>query len=188
MRIVGGKYRGKKIISPSHQGTRPTSDRTRETIFNILLHNPAFGQGVLVDRVVLDVFAGTGALGFEALSRGAKSVTFIENDRTALSLLYENMKVFQLSPDCVLEQDATDIKVTPPIPYDLIFLDPPYHQNLLPPTLSQLFVQGWFAKEAVVVIEIAKEDPFVLPSFLQLEMERNSGRTKILFCKNINIT
>src|SRR5260221_10469350 len=106
MRIVGGKYRGKKLNVPTHEGTRPTSDRARETIFNILLHNPSFGPKVLLDKTVLDVFAGTGALGLEAFSRGAKSVTFIENNRNALPILYANIKTFDLPLASVLEQDA----------------------------------------------------------------------------------
>jgi len=183
MRIVGGKYRGKKIIAPSHHGTRPTSDRTRETIFNILLHNPAFAQGVLIDKAVLDVFAGTGALGFEALSRGAKSITFIENDRAALTILYDNVKAFGLPRTCVLEQDATHLRSGPVTPCDLIFLDPPYHQGLLSPTLSNLYAQGWIAEAAVVVIEIEKNEAFILPSFLSLLTERISGAARVLFCK-----
>ncbi len=183
MRIVAGKYRGKKLFAPSYKRTRPTSDRTRETIFNILLHNPAFGSKVLSDKVVLDVFAGTGALGLEALSRGARSVTFIENERATLPILYDNVKAFNLSCSCVLEQDASRLQITPSVPFDLIFLDPPYHQNLLFPTLSQLFAQGWIAKEAIVVIEMAKNEPFLLPSFLTPVTERISGAAKVLFCK-----
>lgn len=186
MRIVGGKYRGKKIAAPSHKGTRPTSDRTRETIFNILLHNPSFGSSVLTDKAVLDVFAGTGALGLEALSREAKSVTFIENDRAALSILYDNVRAFSLPISCVLEQDTTQLQTIPVIPYNLIFLDPPYRKNLVSPTLLHLFEHGWIAKEAVIVIEIGKEEPFLLPPFLNLVMERISGAARILFCKNIN--
>jgi len=116
MRIVGGKYRGKKITAPLHKGTRPTSDRTREMIFNILLHNPAFGPKVLNDKAILDVFAGTGALGIEALSRGGKSVTFIENDRTALPILYANIKAFNLLSGCVLEEDARSLRKAPSPP------------------------------------------------------------------------
>ncbi|HUX78307.1 MAG TPA: 16S rRNA (guanine(966)-N(2))-methyltransferase RsmD [Alphaproteobacteria bacterium] len=183
MRIVGGKYRGKKILAPIHKGTRPTSDRTRETIFNILLHNPVFGPGVLIDKAVLDVFAGTGALGLEALSRGAKSVTFIENDKIALPLLYDNVKAFGLSRTCVFEQDALHLGTTPTSFYDLVFLDPPYHQNLVSPALLHLFSRGWLAKEGSVVIEIAKNETLLLPPFLDLVLERISGAARILFCK-----
>src|SRR4051812_26216865 len=91
MRIISGKFKGKKILSPASAETRPTSDRTREMIFNVLFHNPAFGGSCLIDKEVLDVFAGTGALGLEALSRGAKCITFIENRREALSVLQQNI-------------------------------------------------------------------------------------------------
>ncbi|MBI2706956.1 MAG: 16S rRNA (guanine(966)-N(2))-methyltransferase RsmD [Proteobacteria bacterium] len=186
MRIVGGKYRGKKIIPPLSEGTRPTSDRTREMIFNVLLHNPAFDPSGLLDKAVLDVFAGTGALGLEAFSRGAKSVTFIENNRTALPILRANIKAFELSASCVLEKDAQHLGVAP-APFDLVFLDPPYGQNLVLPTLTQLSSQGWLSPEAIVVIEIGKKEDFPLPSFLSFTTERLSGITKVVFSKYIQI-
>jgi 16S rRNA (guanine966-N2)-methyltransferase len=182
MRIVGGKYRGKKIMAPAHGGTRPTSDRTRETIFNILLHNPLFGPGILLDKSVLDVFAGTGALGLEALSRGAKSVIFIENSRSILPILYANIKAFDLPATCVLERDGQRVPVNPDAPFDLIFMDPPYHQGLMLPAVTQLESKNWIARNAVIVIELAKDEIPELPPFLSLVMERVSGAAKILFC------
>jgi 16S rRNA (guanine966-N2)-methyltransferase len=182
MRIVGGTYRGKKLIPPTHEGTRPTSDRTRETLFNILLNNPSFGPQVLRDKRTLDVFAGTGALGLEALSRGAKSVTFVENNRAVLPILYANIKAFKLPVNCVLEQDALRLGVNTQIPFDLIFMDPPYHQGLLLPVLEQLFTSGWIGHDAVVVLEMAKDEDLQLPSFLSLKVERTSGAAKLLFC------
>lgn len=185
MRIVGGKYRGKKLNAPTHEGTRPTSDRTRETIFNILLHNPLFGSKVLLDRTVLDVFAGTGALGLEALSRGAKSVTFIENNRDALPILYANIKAFDLPRAWVLEQDMQRLSVNPGTPFELIFMDPPYHQNMILPALTHLESKGWIGKDAVILIELAKDETLQLPPFLSFVMERISGAAKILFCATV---
>jgi 16S rRNA (guanine966-N2)-methyltransferase len=182
MRIVGGKFRGKKIISPTHEGTRPTSDRTREMIFNILLHNPAFGSKVLLDKRVLDVFAGTGALGLEAYSRGAESVTFIEKDRETLSILRINVKAFDLPHMYILEQDATALRQKPSSPFDLVFLDPPYHQDLVLPTLTQLMTHGWLSQNAVIVVEIAKNESPHLSPLLSLILERTSGAAKVLFC------
>lgn len=182
MRIISGKYRGKKIMAPTHEGTRPTSDRTRETIFNILLNNPSFGPKVLLNKAVLDVFAGTGALGLEAFSRGANTVTFIENSRDTLPILYNNLKVFDLPLSCVVEQDVTTLKSNPRVPFDLIFLDPPYHQGLSLPALIQLESKGWIAKKAVILIELSKDEEVQLPSFLSLEVERVSGAAKLLFC------
>ncbi len=182
MRIIGGKYRGKKIVPPSHKSTRPTSDRTRETMFNILLHNPAFGSKVLKDKAVLDVFAGTGALGLEAFSRGAKSVVFIENDKDTLAILYTNTDAFGLSSSSILEQDATQLRMALSVPFNLIFLDPPYGKNLILPVLTHLYTQGWLSQDTVVVIEMAKNESLILPSYLELVTERISGSAKVLFC------
>lgn len=182
MRIVSGKYRGKKISAPAHEGTRPTLDRTRETVFNILLHNPLFGPQILLDKTVLDVFAGTGALGLEAFSRGANSVTFIENHRETLPILYANVKDFGLPSSCVLKQDGRILKQNPHVPFDLIFMDPPYHQGLLIPTLIQLESKGWITKDALILMEMAKDETIPLPPFLSLAMERISGPAKLLFC------
>ncbi len=186
MRIVGGKFRGKKILSPLSDNTRPTSDRVREMIFNVLLHNPAFGPSVLIDKAVLDVCAGTGALGLEALSRGAKSATFIENDRTALSILRANIKDFEASSACILEKDAQHLGKAPS-PFDLVFLDPPYGQNLILPTLIQLSSQGWLSPEAIVVIEIGKNEDVPSLPFLSFTTERTSGITKAVFSKYTQI-
>lgn len=182
MRIVGGKYRGKKLLPPTHSGTRPTSDRTRETIFNILLNNPHFGPQVLLDKTVLDVFAGTGGLGLEALSRGAKSATFIENDREALLFLRSNLKAFDLPLSWIMERDAKNLPANPFPPFDLVFMDPPYEQNLIPPTLTLLLTKGWIGKDTVLVLECAKEEPIQLPPSLSLVLERVSGAAKLLFC------
>ncbi len=180
MRIVGGKYRGKKIASPLTEGTRPTSDRTREMIFNVLLHNPAFGPSVILEKTVLDVFAGTGALGLEALSRGAQSVLFIENNRQALAILRENIKAFDLPSSCILDREAPHLG-SPPCPFDLVFLDPPYGQNLLLPSLTHLSSQGWLAPQAVVVMEVGKQEEAPLLPFLSFITERFSGNSKVIF-------
>jgi 16S rRNA (guanine966-N2)-methyltransferase len=186
MRIVGGKYRGKKILSPLSEGTRPTSDRTREMIFNVLLHNPAFGPSVILDKAVLDVFAGTGALGLEALSRGAQSVTFIENDQSALSTLRLNTKDFEGSSTRILEKEAQHLGQAPSS-FDLIFLDPHYEKNLILPTLAQLSSHGWFSPEAIIVIEMGKTEAFSSLPFLSFTTERISGISKIIFSKYIKI-
>jgi len=187
MRIVGGKYRGKKIIAPLGTETRPTSDRVREMIFNVLLHNPALGPHVLLDKTVLDVFAGTGALGLEAFSRGAKSVLFIENDRKTLESLRANLKAFGLFSSSLLVKEAPFLGPAP-TSFDLVFLDPPYGKDLVLPTLDHLFSEGWLSSGATVVIEIGKAEDIPLPPFLSLVTERRTGVTKVLFChlKNKN--
>lgn len=180
MRIISGKYKGKKILSPLSQETRPTSDRAREMIFDILLHNPTFGPTALIDKDVLDVFAGTGALGLEALSRGARSSTFIENSRTALPILYTNLKAFGLTPSYVLRQDALSLDKAPS-PFNIVFLDPPYAAGLVLPTLNQLFLKEWLVHNAIVVIEMSKNETLKCPSFLSLELERSAGAAKVMF-------
>jgi len=187
MRIVGGAFRGKRIITPTHTGTRPTSDRTRETIFNILLHNPAFGPKVVLDKAVLDIFAGTGALGLEAFSRGAKSVTFIENDPSTLSILQSNVKSFDLPTTCILKVDALHVG-NAPSPFELVFLDPPYNKGFVLPVLNQLLEKGWLSPSAVLVIEIAKEEKLDLPSTFVKVNERLSGAAKILFVSLLSHT
>jgi 16S rRNA (guanine966-N2)-methyltransferase len=182
MRIVGGRFRGKKLLAPTHEGTRPTSDRTRETIFNILLHNPAFGPHVLINKNVLDVFAGTGALGLEAYSRGAQSVTFIENDSRSKEVLKSNLINLKLLSTAILSINALSLGNST-TSYDLIFLDPPYHKGMVLPTLQALHKGGWFKVQAVIVIEVAKEEILELPAFLSLVTERVSGAARILFCQ-----
>ncbi|MBX9621267.1 MAG: 16S rRNA (guanine(966)-N(2))-methyltransferase RsmD [Alphaproteobacteria bacterium] len=181
MRIVGGRFRGKKLAAPIHQGTRPTSDRARETLFNILLHNPHLGPQVFLGKRVLDVFAGTGALGLEALSRGAETVSFIEKDPAALKILRENLKAFDLPALQIFEEDATHLSRSFMVPFDLIFFDPPYHQNLLLPSLENLYHKGWLGEGAIVVMEVAKDENIIIPSFLTLVLERTSGAAKLLF-------
>jgi 16S rRNA (guanine966-N2)-methyltransferase len=183
MRIVGGRFRGKKLVAPAHQGTRPTSDRARETLFNILLHNPYLGLSVLLGKRVLDVFAGTGALGFEAFSRGAETVSFIENDPAAIKVLRENLKAFDLPALQIFEEDATQMSRSPMAPFDLIFLDPPYHQDLLVSSLEGLYQKRWFVNGAIVIMEVAKNENIIIPSFLTLILERTSGAAKLLFCQ-----
>jgi 16S rRNA (guanine966-N2)-methyltransferase len=182
MRIIGGQYRGRKLLSPPHGETRPTSDRTRETIFNILMNNPHFGSRVLIDKTVLDVFAGTGALGLEALSRGAKSATFIEKNRETLSVLRTNLQAFGLPSSGIV---GKDIRALPPNlqpPFDLVFVDPPYEGGLIPPTLSTLLAKKWIGDGSLLVLECAKTEQVQLSPPFSLILERMSGAAKLIFC------
>ena len=188
MRIVGGLYRGKKLKPPVHEGTRPTSDRTRETIFNILLNNPTFGPHILREKAVLDVFAGTGALGLEALSRGAQSVTFIESNKDILPILRANIKAFDHDSLHVVEQDARSLKSNPTSPFDLVFMDPPYHQSLVLPALTQLLSQGWIGAQGVVLIEVAKDETLRAAPFPFLDSRAGFGCSEaivLLCCNNL---
>ena len=151
MRIVGGRWRGRRLASvgagDAAAHLRPTSDRVREAVFNLLVNS----QGInLSGLAVLDAFAGTGALGFEALSRGAAAATFLDTGRKAQTLLRENARL--LDADATIQsRDAT--RPGPGAPHDLIFLDPPYGKGLGERALAALTEGGWAAADAVAVLE-----------------------------------
>lgn len=153
MRIIAGKYRG-AVLADVGKGDaeahlRPTSDRVRESLFSMLTH-----LDVIDGARVLDLFAGTGALGFEALSRGAKEVLFVENGRAAQNLIAQNMKKLDASGNAhIMRNDATGLGAWIAAPYDLVFLDPPYGKGLGQLALAAARVGGWLAQGAVVVWE-----------------------------------
>ncbi|MGQ9366973.1 16S rRNA (guanine(966)-N(2))-methyltransferase RsmD [Azospirillum sp. ST 5-10] len=183
MRIVGGSHRGRRLTAPAGRDVRPTSDRTREAIFNILAHSGwGPGGGSPVDgAAVLDVFAGTGALGLEALSRGAAAATFLDAGRAALDALRANVAALGEEGRCtVLRGDAT----RPPragTPATLAFLDPPYGRDLAPAALTALAAAGWLAPGAVLVVEEAADAPLALPTGFRALDERRYGDTRVLF-------
>jgi 16S rRNA (guanine966-N2)-methyltransferase len=185
MRIVAGKHRGRRIAAPPGDAVRPTSERAREALFNILAHG-RFGPGpIFEDARVLDVFAGTGAFGLEALSRGARFATFIENDRDARETLAANIKTLgEGARTRLLVADAT----TPPRsdgPYDLVFLDPPYRSGLAAPALEALSRAGWLGPGALVIVELAAREDFEPPSGFDLLEERRYGAGRLVFLKRI---
>lgn len=184
MRIVGGTFRGKKLLLPEDKHVRPTSDRAREALFNILGHDREMRgeQGPLPrDATVLDIFAGTGALGLEALSRGAMHVTFLDNRAESLKLVEQNVKSLgaRNSTD-ILRRDATN-PGRPGRPYDLVLMDPPYGEDLAGPALSALAKNGWLKTEAVIMIEVAAKEKFNLPTDFRLIKERTYGAAKLIF-------
>ena|SRR5690606_33171295 len=179
MRIIAGSYKGYTLKVSNSLKTRPTSDRARETIFNIL--NNYISE--YADLEVLDIFAGSGALGLEALSRGASAATFIEIDREAISKIYDNighLKVDDISK--VLRLDGTRL----PSAYkkfSLIFMDAPYNKGLTEKTLKELFEKEWIAKNALIIIETSVNESFSLPPYLTLLNERHIGLASIFFSK-----
>lgn len=185
MRIVAGRFRGKPIIAPEGQGTRPTSDRARQAVLNILEHAP-WSPG-LADLRVIDLFAGSGALGFEALSRGAAFCLFVETDAAARGAIRENVEAMGLfGATRVHRRDATDLGVKPMSdgpPFDLAFLDPPYGKGLGEASLAKLAEGGWLAPEALVVLEkgTAEAAPAV-PGFESLDA-RDYGAARVHFLK-----
>lgn len=178
MRIVGGKHRGRRLVAPDGRDTRPTTDRTRESLFNILAH--ATWAPDLAGAVVVDAFCGTGALGLEALSRGAARCSFLDSGRPALDALRANLAALgEQDAAAVLRADAT----RPPAgqPCDLAFLDPPYAKGLAPLALAALTRGGWLADGALAVVELGEGDPLPPPDGFTLVDERRYGDTRILF-------
>ena len=163
MRIVGGSLRGHRLAVPKSQNIRPTTDRVRESLFNILDHS--YGE-FLENARVLDVFAGTGALGIEALSRGAEHVSFIELGDEALKLLRQNVAAVKISSSTqILKRDAIRPGSCGLIaPFGLVFLDPPYGKSLGEAALNALRTNTWLANNALVVLE---EDSSSLPNAIE---------------------
>ncbi|MEA2753733.1 MAG: rRNA (guanine966-N2)-methyltransferase [Aliidongia sp.] len=182
MRIVAGKHRGRKLLVPEGDTVRPTSDRAREALFNILEHGRfAAGGSPLLARRVLDAFAGTGALGLEALSRGAAQVSFLELAPAIRKLLATNIAMLGEEVNSrILAGDATR---PPPAaaPVGLAFLDPPYGKGLGGAALVALGAAGWFEPATLIVLEIgAKEEPD-LPAGFTLRDDRRYGAARLLF-------
>lgn len=186
MRIVGGTFRGKKLLLPTDKHVRPTSDRAREALFNILGHDREMRreQGPLPrDAIVLDMFAGTGALGLEALSRGATHVTFIDNRAESLKLVEQNVNnLGARSSTDILRRDAVN-PGKPGQPYDLVLMDPPYGEDLAGPALSALAKNGWLKPEAVIMIEVAAKESLNPPTEFKVIKERTYGAAKLIFLR-----
>lgn len=149
LRIIGGQWRGRKVNFDALPGLRPTQDRFREMLFNWLMHE-------IEGRTCLDLFAGSGALGFESLSRGAKHVTFIEKAPTAAQKIKGNLSTLQCDPSRydVITTDALQwLAQTPKYPIDILFLDPPFNEDFVVPILESLFTAPWLSQRALIYIE-----------------------------------
>ena len=156
MRIVAGAWRGRALVAPAGEGTRPTADRVRQALFDMLMHAEWGGRACVEGARVLDVFAGTGALGLEALSRGAAHATFIEQDRAALAVLRANIATCRAGDRCtVLPVNALAAPAAPQA-CSLVFLDPPYRAGLLASAVAHLRGAGWIAPGAIIVTETAR--------------------------------
>ena len=183
MRVVGGKLRGRALSAPASRAIRPTSDRLRETIFDILAsRHPERLEGA---RVV-DLFAGSGALGIEAISRGATFALFVDNGTEARALLRGNIEALALGGVTrIWRADATKLGRAPAgPPFDLAFLDPPYGQGLAAPALASLVSGGWLGLGALVVVEESAKAEIAAPEGLRLLDERTYGDTKLVFLEH----
>ena len=184
MRIIAGRHRGQLLAAPAGDIVRPTGERAREALFNILAHGKFAAAGpAYAGAEIVDAFAGTGAFGLEALSRGAAHVVFIENDRTALAALRQNIAALgEEKRSRIASGDAT----SPPralAPASLAFLDPPYGKGLAVPALTALAAAGWLAAGALCVVETAaKERVAPPPGFAALD-ERRYGAARLAFLR-----
>lgn len=182
MRIVAGQFKGRAIKAPSGRDTRPTSDRARESLFNVLAH-AEWSSGVEGQRV-LDLFAGSGALGLEAMSRGAAFALFVETDSAARGAIRDNIEALGLfGTTRIHRRDATDLGTKPAglgDPFDLVFLDPPYNKGLAERALARLDDGGWITPDARLVVEVATEETLDTTGFQTLD-ERQYGAAKVLF-------
>jgi 16S rRNA (guanine966-N2)-methyltransferase len=184
LRIVGGVHRGRRLIAPAGEAVRPTSDRAREALFNILSHGRFAAEGLpFGDRPVLDAFAGTGALGLEALSRGASAVAFIENGREALTALRDNIAALGEEDRVhVVAGDAT----RPPraaLVCTVALLDPPYRSGLAAPALSALAKAGWLLPDALAVVEVAAREAMPALAGFAIIDERIYGAARLVFLR-----
>lgn len=183
MRIVGGKYRGRALATPKHDGLRPTSDRVRESVFNILEHG--IEGGALDGARVIDLFAGTGALGVEAVSRGAAFTLFVEDAAEARALIRSNVEALGLTGATrIFRRDATDLGPAGTMaPFSIAFLDPPYGQGLGERALKALRDGAWLVADAVVVFEEHADRDVTLPEgFTELD-RRRWGDTQVIFAR-----
>jgi 16S rRNA (guanine966-N2)-methyltransferase len=181
LRIIAGQWRGRPLSAPEGQATRPTAARAREALFSML----ASRLGVFDGLAVLDLFAGSGALGLEALSRGAAAAAFIERDAAALRALRAN--IARLGAAAVTEVLPRDAANPGPAPrrYDLAFLDPPYGQGLAAAALPRLDKGGWLAPGAWLAVETAADEPPPPPPAFTLDAERRHGAARLTLLRRV---
>ncbi len=181
MRVVGGRFRGRALAGPNTQAIRPTADRLRESIFNILAH--AYGDPITGARV-LDLFAGTGALGLEALSRGAAFALLVDDGAEARAIIRQNVQTLGVAGTSrIFRRDATKLgDVHPNEPFSLVFLDPPYGKGLAEKALTSGRAGGWLTPDALIVVEEAKA-AFKTPEGFEEIERRDYDDTEIVFLK-----
>ena len=177
MRMVGGKWRGRALVAPKGNATRPTTDRNREALFSMLTSRLDF-DGLHV----LDLFSGTGALGLEALSRGAEFTLFVETEAQARAAIRKNIEVCAaMGVSKIFRRDATALGERQGAPYDLVFADPPYGRGLAEKALAALLAGDWLNANSLLIVEEDKRSGFVAPhGFVEIE-RRVKGDTELIF-------
>ena len=183
MRVVGGRFKGRPLVGPRSSAIRPTSDRMRESLFNILTHS----YGLPEDSTrVLDLFAGTGALGLEALSRGAASALFLETGVEGRAIIRQNIEALGLTGIArIFRRDATKPGTAGTIEaFDLVFCDPPYRRGLGERALAAARGGGWLKPQALCILEEAADAEIAVPEGFELLDRRAAGETQMLFLRN----
>lgn len=183
MRIIAGRHRGRPLTAPGGRDLRPTADRVREAVFNVLIHGGGRGGGgnAVEGARVLDAFAGTGAMGLEAISRGAVHATLIDNDADALACCRTNVATLGEAANVTVLQGDCLNPVCPAAACALVFLDPPYRSGFAAQALSALAATGWMADGTTCVIELAEEEDFTPPVGFGTLDERRYGAARIVF-------
>ena len=185
MRITAGKFKGRALTAPKDLSIRPTSDKVRQAVFNILAHRDFGFAFSLQDARVVDLFAGTGALALEALSRGARYALFIDEAAQSRALIRENVEALGLTGVTkIWRRDAASLGPLDTLgPFDLAFLDPPYRKNLLAPALAGLRDGGWLKAPALVIAEMAQEENIPSTDGYELLDDRVHGETRVAILK-----
>jgi 16S rRNA (guanine966-N2)-methyltransferase len=178
MRIIAGRWRGRPLVAPPGAATRPTADRVREALFSMLVSRLGRFEGLRV----ADLFAGTGALGLEALSRGAAHCTFVERDRAALAALERNIAGLGAQSLSEIRAGAVERVAAPPEPFDLVFMDPPYGEGLAEKALDRIALDGWAADGAWISLEKGPER-LELPDAWAVDTERRFGKARLLLLR-----
>ena len=184
MRITGGHLGGRKLATPPDNSIRPTSDKVRQAIFNILCHQD-YGFTLAGARTA-DLFAGTGAMGIEAISQGASFCLFVEDAAESRALIQRNIEALGLTGVTkIFRRDATKLGKMAAAsggPFDLVFLDPPYRKDLIAPALASLHEGGWLASHALIIAETAEDEIVAVENFETLD-ERIYGETRVTFLR-----
>jgi 16S rRNA (guanine966-N2)-methyltransferase len=179
MRIIAGEWRGRKLVAPSGRSTRPTADRTRETLFSML----ASRLGSFEDFRVADLYAGSGALGLEALSRGAAHATFVETDREALRAIEANITAFGAASRAAIRSISAD-NLPRSHPFDLVFADPPYQPGSGTAVAAAVATSGWLPPGGWMAVETHKGDAVQPPEGWEIDAERDVGRARLTLLRS----
>jgi len=180
MKIIGGKYKSKQLKSPEGIQTRPTLNRIKENLFNILCHK--FDVD-FQELKILDLFAGSGSLGIECYSRGAKQVTFVDNEINAIKAIQQNTKVFDKKKIEIKQESVLRFLKKKGALYDLIFIDPPYDINIVEPTLIALSENNWVDINSLIIVETAKKNGLTAPKNFEIIDSRTYAKTSLFFVK-----